>query len=156
VGILDDEEQVCPECGVSFEGEKCKLCDVGSDEWMEDLDKLEADLMTLDIEDGEDVVETGEESDFFDVGGGTEISKDSEEFDLFEVEEVEYRCYKCDSPLAGDDAFCPSCGTRFTSEKVMHKKARTDEVVEGKKGRYVEPDEDYDFDIVETEYGVTT
>ena len=135
--LLDDEEQVCPECGASFEGEKCRLCEVGSDEWMDDLDKLEDDLMSLDIEDEDD------------------MSLDGEEFDLFEVEEVEYRCYKCDSPLAGDDAFCPSCGTRFTSEKVMHKKEKADEVAEGKKGRYVEADDDYDFDIVETEYSVT-
>ena len=72
-----------------------------------------------------------------------------EELEFFEYE---YKCPECSSILKTDASFCPYCGMRFESEETMDAKEDPDEVVERKKGRYVEPDEDYDFEMIFSPY----
>ena len=161
--ILDDEEEDASENGegsgenleesgvevTQAEGEQSGEADAEEETPMEGEVEAEEDAEQIDGEsEGEDEKEKEK---------GAVSEPDPEEamgsiMGTMEVFEHDYICPKCSITVKQDASFCPNCGVRFESEETMLAKEDQDQVVGGKKGRYIEPDKDYDFEVILSPY----
>ena len=147
LAIIEEEKTVlrCPDCEAFITpGDSiCVSCGAELSKWVDQLDRLGAELDELDMEEEEE--ESGKVVGMLEEA--MESAKDIE-VKLFENYEIEYQCPICENIVEEDTSFCPNCGIRYEDEKASLSKWTDDEVSLGLKGRYLEADEDYDFEII--------
>ena len=137
------DKNVCPECREGFTSED-KICIQCGYSPLTDREKGSKEVATVE-----------EEKEFIETGGKTakeidavldEIEDTVKQFDIYEVE---YLCPICAEIIEEESPYCSNCGIRFEDEETSLAKSTDDEVSKGLKGRYIDTDEDYDFEIVE-------